>query len=341
MGIEPLIQERETQPELSSPANAGAGQVLVEVDEVTRSFGNVQALDGVSFQLHAGEIRALLGPNGAGKTTLVRVLCGLVAPTSGHVRVVGLDPTRKFGSLRRQVGLIPSGDRSFYNRISGLENLTFFARLYGYSRRAAVARTHEVLEQVGLENAARERVGHYSHGMQKRLSVARALLTNPRLLLVDEATHDLDPGGAERVRELVRERARAGTAVIWTTQRLDEIRGLADNVSLLNHGKVRFEGTVPELLLESPSTRFVLGLRSALSSGDVEATAARSIDGMGTLAALGGKGSQHYVLTLADGAVLGKALSALTDAGLDVVSCHGERSEVEEAFLALLEETPE
>ena len=204
-----------------------------------------------------------------------------------------------------------------------------------------MARAREGLAQVGLENAARERVGHYSHGMQKRLSVARALLTNPLLLLVDEATHDLDPGGAERVRALVRDRARDGTAVLWTTQRLDEIRGLADNVTLLNNGAVRFAGTVPELLVQAPSRRFVISLSRLAAGEPVEVVAQRAIGTMGSLTRIGEEGAQHYALLLHDGAVLGRAISALGDAGLDVLSCHGERSEVEDAFLALLEETPE
>jgi ABC-2 type transport system ATP-binding protein len=337
----PQETERDIAAAEAAEQPARSSRALVDVEDVTRNFGKTRALDGVSFLLHPGEIHALLGPNGAGKTTLVRVLAGLVAPTSGRVRVAGQDPSRELGSLRRQVGLVPSGDRSFYLRISGLENLLFFARLYGQSRRAAVARAHEVLAQVGLEHAARERVGHYSHGMQKRLSVARALLTNPLLMLVDEATHDLDPEGAERVRDLVRERARDGTAVLWTTQRLDEIRGLADNVTFLNQGKVRFAGTVPDLLMKFPSNRFVLSLRSTVSSEDVDVAAQRAIGEMGSLTRLGDEGSQHYVLSLSDGTVLGTALSALTEVGLDVLSCHGERSEVEEAFLALLEESTE
>ena len=333
--------DRETLVRPEAENKAAARGALVEVEDVVRTFGKTPALDGVSLSLRPGEIHALLGPNGAGKTTLVRLLAGLVSPTSGRVRIAGQDPSRELGALRRQVGLVPSGDRSFYLRISGLENLAFFARLHGLSRRTAVLRAREALSQVGLEAAGQERVGHYSHGMQKRLSVARALLTRPLLLLVDEATHDLDPEGAERVRELIRERSRGGMAVLWTTQRLDEIRGLADDVTLLHQGKVRFAGTVPELLVQSPSKRFVLGVRSPTSSEDVEALARRAIGDMGSVDRLGAEGSQHYVLSLHDGAVLGRALSALTSAGLDVLSCHGERSEVEEAFLALLEETAE
>jgi ABC-type multidrug transport system ATPase subunit len=310
----------------------------VEIRSLVRRFGPTTALDDVALSLRAGEIHALLGPNGAGKTTLVRILAGLVLPTSGDVRVAGLDPATDARALRTCVGLVPSGDRSFYLRISGLENLVFFARLHGLTRKRAVRRAREVLEDVGLRDAAKVHVGVYSHGMQKRLSVARALLTDPILLLVDEATHDLDPEGAEAVRELVRQRAARGAAVLWATQKLDEIRGLADNVTVLRQGGVRFQGSVPELLTRSPGRRFVLTLRAEGNSAEpVAARAAGATAGRATISSLA-SGSDHYLLSLHDGVVLGRALVALTGAGLDVLGCHGERSEVEEAFLALLRE---
>jgi ABC-2 type transport system ATP-binding protein len=220
----------------------------VEVRGLHRRFERSIALDGVDFTVRAGEIHALLGPNGAGKTTLLRTISGLVAPTEGSVHVLGADANSGTRARRGHVGLVPSGDRTFYLRISGLENLVFFARLQGLRRRRAIARAHEVLTAVGLTDAAHQRVGTYSHGMQKRLSIARALLTEPGVLLVDEATHDLDPEGAQRVRALVAERAATGTAVIWATQRIDEIGGFAKRVTLLSAGRVRFAGSVDELL---------------------------------------------------------------------------------------------
>jgi ABC-2 type transport system ATP-binding protein len=220
----------------------------LEVRGLRRRFGSSIALDGVDLAVPSGEIHALLGPNGAGKTTLLRTLGGLVAPTDGAVKVLGNDLTAGSRALHGQVGLVPSGDRTFYLRISGLENLVFFARLHGLRRREAVARAREVLSAVGLTDAARRPVATYSHGMQKRLSIGRALLTEPGVLLVDEATHDLDPKGAQRVRALVAERAAAGAAVVWATQRVDEIDGFAHRVTLLSAGRVRFTGSVGELL---------------------------------------------------------------------------------------------
>jgi ABC-2 type transport system ATP-binding protein len=220
----------------------------LEVRGLRRRFDRRLALDGVDFVVPAGEIHALLGPNGAGKTTLLRTISGLVAPTEGRVSVFGADVTAGTRARRGHVGLVPSGDRTFYLRISGLENLIFFARLQGLPRRMAAARAREALDAVGLADAARRNVGTYSHGMQKRLSIARALLTEPLVLLVDEATHDLDPEGADRVRSLVAERAAAGAAVVWATQRVEEISGFAHRVTLLSAGRVRFTGSVVELL---------------------------------------------------------------------------------------------
>jgi len=213
------------------------GWPALDVEDVRRRFRDVQALDGVSLEVWPGEIHALLGPNGAGKTTLLRILVGLLTPDEGEVGVLGQPlEVMTSRSFRRSIGFVPSGDRTFYLRLSGLENLLFFARMHGMGKRAARARAEEVLERVDLADAARRRVGLYSHGMQKRLSVARALLTSPRILFVDEATHDLDPEGADRIRSLVRGQAEAGVAVVWATQRVEEIRGFAHQVTLLFRG---------------------------------------------------------------------------------------------------------
>ena len=186
------------------PAPVPVAAPVIEAHDLVRSFPGKLALDGVSLAVRPGEIEALLGPNGAGKTTLLRLLAGLMSPSAGSVRVLGQEVERRNREARGLVGLVPSGDRSFYLRISGLENLAFFGRLNGLRRRAAFERAAELLDHVGLADAAERPVGEYSHGMQKRLSVARALITDPAVLLVDEATHDLDPEGARRIRALDR-----------------------------------------------------------------------------------------------------------------------------------------
>jgi ABC-2 type transport system ATP-binding protein len=317
-----------------APADGVAG---IEARSLRRRFGSVVALDDVSLEAPAGSIHALLGPNGAGKTTLARIVCGLVAPDGGSVRVAGREYGRRSRELRGRIGLVPSGDRSFYLRISGLENLAFFARLHGLGRRAAFQRARVVLEQVGVADAARRPVGEYSHGMQKRLSVARALLTEPDVMVIDEATHDLDPEGAHRVRELVRGLADEGAAVLWATQRIDEIRGFADEITLLVRGRVRFAGSVAQFAIKADVTRYVVRLGNRGAEGRaLEAAVQRALEETADVSAA--EDGEHFTIALRPGSVLGDALLALARADLQLLACREERSEIETAFLSLAAE---
>jgi ABC-2 type transport system ATP-binding protein len=305
------------------------------VVDLRHSFDDKEALKGVSLAVHAGEVHALIGPNGAGKTTLLRALTGLIRPQGGEARIAGVDVRANDRALRQVIGLVPSGDRSFYLRLSGLENLVFFGRLYGLSRKEATGRARTVLAEVGLEEAAGKTLYAYSHGMQKRLSVARALLPQPRVLLVDEATHDLDLDGAERVRALARSIAAQGSAVIWTTQRLDEVRGFADRVTLLSAGAVRFQGTVPEFISKTKARAFVLEIRRRTAGSSVRTDAlADALQEVGEVFALGD--DRHVRLLLGGSAVLSDAVVALERIGVAVVSCREERSEMERAFRSLV-----
>jgi ABC-2 type transport system ATP-binding protein len=310
----------------------------IEADRLVQVYRRSPALDGVSLSVEPGEIHALLGPNGAGKTTLVRILSGLLSPTAGTVEVAGVNAARNPRDLRTLIGTVPSGDRSFYLRISGLENLVFFARMHGFRRREATELARKALGHVGLSDAARKRVGEYSHGMQKRLSVARALLSEPRVLLIDEATHDLDPEGSRRVQALVTEAADRGAAILWATQRLDEIRGFARTVTLLDRGKVRFQGSVPRLLEHSVPRRYVVRLRNGRPGAVSLDPAQRALGSNATISSPVEAGSEQHVLVLAEGAVLGDAVAALSAARIQVLACRQERSEIEEAFLALTED---
>jgi ABC-2 type transport system ATP-binding protein len=326
-------------PHPSPPDQAGPP---IEVAGVWRRFGSTEALRGVSLRVDRGEIHALLGPNGAGKTTLLRILTGLVQPQDGTVLLLGTPPAKSSARrLNTMFGLVPSGDRSFYLRISGLENLVFFARLHGLPRRKGLRRAWECLEAVDLASAARKPAGTYSHGMQKRLSVARALLTEPPILFVDEATHDLDPEGARRVQTLVQTQAKRGVAVVWATQRLDEIRGFADEVTLLDRGEVRFNGTVAQLMSASTARTFLLQLRNGkVDEASLLPVASSALGGLGTIAARSTGTLDNFVMSLDEGVTVGQAVSSLTASGILVLGCWQERSEIEDAFLHLTSKEP-
>ena len=293
------------------------------------------ALHDVDLTCEAGEVHALLGPNGAGKTTLVRLMAGLLAPTSGSVSVLGLDSSANPLELRRRVGLVPSGERSFYLRISGLENLVFFARLHGFGRRAALERARSLGRDVGIGDALERTASTYSSGMLRRLAVARALIADPPVLLLDEPTQGLDPDGVDRTRELARALADRGAAVIWTTQRLDEIRAFADAVTVLDRGEARFAGTVAGLLALARPRAFVLHLQNGRApSGSLSARANELLAGVGAVSAAA-DGTDQYLLELADDSTLGEAIGPLLASDIRVLACAEARSALEEAFLRL------
>jgi ABC-2 type transport system ATP-binding protein len=201
------------------------------------------------------------------------------------------------------------------------------------SARAARERAPAVLAAVGLEEAARQRVNTFSHGMQKRLSFARALLTEPSVLLVDEATHDPDPAAATQVRALAVERATSGAAILWATQRIEELPRFADRVTVLERGNARFAGSVTELMAVAGTQRHVLRIGSWAGRRD-QLNAA-----LGGAARLEPDGdSEHAVLVLAPGTPLGAAIAALHAAGAEILSCRDETPPIERAFLALTAE---
>jgi len=312
----------------------------IEIRGLSRRFGTTTALREVSISVRRGEIHALLGPNGAGKTTLLRILAGLTRPSSGTARILGRDIVNQAAAVRRLVGVIPSGDRTFYQRLSGLENLVFFGRLYGFGYRDAARQARETLGAVGLAGHEHLAVGKYSQGMQKRLAIARALLTDPAVLLVDEATHNLDPDGARRVRELVRAAADRGTGLLWATQRVEEIRGFADFVTLIHRGTVRFTGTTAQLVSLASPTSFLLRIRNGrVSSQQPTAELQAALGHLGALTSDQSGDGEHYVLTIRDSATLGEAISAITAASFQVLSCHETRPEIEQAFILLTEES--
>jgi ABC-2 type transport system ATP-binding protein len=207
---------------------------------LSRRFGAVVALEDVDLDVGPGEVVAVMGPSGAGKSTLLRVLATLVAPDAGTVTVAGADVAREGGDVRRAVGLVLGEERSWYWRLSGRANLEFFAALYGHDRAGARERAGALLERVGLGGgAADRRVGTYSSGMRARLALARGLLGDPRVLLLDEPTRSLDVGAADAVRALLREHVEEHrTAVLLVTHAAAEAAALAGRAVVLAGGRV-------------------------------------------------------------------------------------------------------
>lgn len=298
---------------------------VVEVMRVSRSFDELKVLTDVDFTVMPGHIHGLIGPNGVGKTTLLRIVAGLVDPTAGEVKVLGGEPA--LVETRTRVGWIPGGDRTFYLRLSGRDNLIFFGRMYGMSKRRAEARSDELIEAVGLAHAGGRATGLYSKGMLKRLAVARALLPDPNLLLCDETTHDLDPDGAVAIRELVANRARDGIAVLWATQRLDELGGFADSVTVLAQQGVAFSGAMDDLLSRLPRRSFRV---SVIGAAEAAAVLDR-VEGVEWM-----KEHEDLLVHVSATSTIGEVISSLTAAGVTVTRVSEAGSTVEAAYRHVL-----
>jgi ABC-2 type transport system ATP-binding protein len=220
---------------------------IIEVEQLVHRFGTRTALDGLSFRVQEGEVFGMLGPNGAGKTTSVRILNGVLAPTSGKVRVFGLDPVVDGGSVRLATGVLTETP-SLYERLTGLDNLLTFGALYRVPESEVPIRAAEVLAQFGLTARASDLVGTYSKGMKQRLALARAFLHLPKILFLDEPTAALDPEAARQVSELIEEQTRKyRVTVVLATHNLDEAQRLCDRVAVLNQGRLLACGTQDEL----------------------------------------------------------------------------------------------
>ncbi|HEX6521146.1 MAG TPA: ABC transporter ATP-binding protein [Streptosporangiaceae bacterium] len=227
----------------------------IVADRLTRDYpsrdGARRALDEVSFTVPYGHVVGVLGPNGAGKTTCVRILTTLLLPTSGMASVAGIDVVAKPQQARRVVGVSFGGETGLYPRLTGRDNLRYFSTMYGLSGRRLESRVTELLERVGLADRARDRVDTYSRGMWQRLHIARALLHDPRVLLLDEPSSGLDPGHARQLRALVGELRDEGRAILLTTHDLVEAEEVCQSVIILDHGRTLRDTTVRELRTEA------------------------------------------------------------------------------------------
>jgi ABC-2 type transport system ATP-binding protein len=212
-----------------------------------RRAKEVEAVRGVSFEVGQGELFGLLGPNGAGKTTTIKMLITLLIPTAGSARVLGYDVVKNPREVRKRIGYVFGGDRGVYERLSGLDNLRYFAELYGVPAREQKRRIAELLDLVGLTGREKERVEGYSRGMRQRLHVARGLLHDPPVLFLDEPTIGLDPVGARELRATIAALAAAGKTVLLTTHYMFEADALCDRIAVITQGKIVAEGTPRDL----------------------------------------------------------------------------------------------
>ena len=217
---------------------------MIELRGVTKTFGAKRAVDGLDLEVRAGELFAFLGPNGAGKTTTIKMVCGLLAPTRGTVRVGGHPATSQ--AARQLVAYVP--DQPYlYEKLTGREFLKFVVEMYGMDRRLGARRIAELVETFEMADYVDDLCENYSHGMKQRVVFASALVHDPRVLIVDEPLVGLDPRSARIVKDLFVAQARAGVAVLMSTHLLSIAEELADTIGILDHGRMLARGTLADI----------------------------------------------------------------------------------------------
>jgi ABC-2 type transport system ATP-binding protein len=302
---------------------------------VRRKAKDVEAVRGVSFAIEPGELFGLLGPNGAGKTTTIKMLITLLLPTAGTARVLGLDVVRDAHEVRKRIGYVFGGERGVYERLSGYDNLRYFAELYGVPPREQKTRIDELLELVGLRGREHERAEGYSRGMKQRLHVARGLLHDPEVLFLDEPTIGLDPVGARDVRATIASLTAAGKTVLLTTHYMFEADALCDRIAVISKGKIVAEGT-PADLKHGVADGTVVEVE-VYGVGDEIVERVRGLGGVKAVAVEEREQAQVLVVQTGPGMELTHAILGCLN-GSDVGRISHREPTLEDAYVALVTE---
>lgn len=221
---------------------------IIEINELTKMYGEQKAVDQLTLTIEKGEVFGLLGPNGAGKSTTILMLLGLIEPTSGTIRVNGIDPVRNPLEVKRQVGYLPD-NLGFYPQMTGLDNLLYIGSLNGLSQMKAKKLAYELLEQVGLSEAAHKKTGTYSRGMKQRLGIAEVLMKEPEIIILDEPTLGLDPEGVRDLLKLIRRlNEERKMTILLSSHQLHQVQQICDRVGIFVKGRLIAKGNLSELV---------------------------------------------------------------------------------------------
>jgi len=302
---------------------------LIETLNLGKRFGSLVAVDQVSLQVEAGEVLALLGPNGAGKTTTIRMLASILGPSHGWVRIAGLDTVTHPSQVRRLVGMLTE-HHGLYTRMKAMEYLAFFGEIYSMPTALVRERSHGLLDRFGLSETAELRLGAYSKGMRQKLAMARVLLHDPTVLLLDEPTSAMDPESARLVRESIQGLRSANRAIVVCTHNLPEAELLADRIAVIRRGRIVAHGSPEELK------------REFLGNPVMELRGAGSLDGAVRLlprgATLRESGPNWLRFQSADPETVNPAVvRAMGNAGIEIVTLSEIGRSLEEVYLSVMQ----
>jgi ABC-2 type transport system ATP-binding protein len=296
----------------------------IELDGVTKRFGDVVAVSDLDLTVSEGEVFGFLGPNGAGKSTTINMLLDFVRPTTGDVRVLGLEAGRDSVAVRRRTGVLPEG-YDVYHRLTGRKHVEFAKR-----SKEVDADPDAVLERVGIADAADRRADGYSKGMRQRLALGMALVGDPDLLILDEPSSGLDPGGARKMREIVREEAETGTTVFFSSHVLGQVEAVCDRVGILRAGELVAEDSIEGLrtAVDEGTTLVV----TVDDPGDVDLGAVRAVDGVSAADVDG-----EAITVTCDADAKTGVIDAVEGTGATVRDFRTEETSLEDLFIAYTE----
>jgi ABC-2 type transport system ATP-binding protein len=329
-----MLADREDAPNIA-PLQERVPEVLIHIAGLRVRYGERWALQGLSFEVRAGEVVGLLGPNGAGKTTTLSVLATLLPPQAGTLMVAGHSVTQEPARVRRALGIVPQS-LALYPTFTARENALLFAQLVGLRGKRARAAAEQVLRRVGLDERAHELVGTFSGGMQRRLNLACGILHAPRVLLLDEPTVGVDPQSRERIIDAVREQAAGGAAVLYSTHYLEEAERVCDRVVLIDEGCVVTQGTPEQLIRQSGGAlRLEVVTRSELPADWFKDLAGVSVLGAAAQTATATSRGVAVQLALHDLSLAAPVLERAAQRGNGVLEFHVHHPGLQDVFIAL------
>lgn len=301
----------------------------IEVNNLKKSFGDFQAVQGASFSVEAGEVLSLLGPNGAGKSTTISMLSGLLAPTDGDACIMGHSVIREPEAAKKSLGVVPQ-DIALYPDLSARENLVFWGKMYGLRGAALKQRVDEVLEVIGLTDRQKDHVGKFSGGMKRRVNIGAALLHKPAVVIMDEPTVGIDPQSRRHILDNVKELNQKGMTVLYTTHYMEEAAELSRHISIMDKGRVIAHGTHDELIkMVGEQTRIDLTLNT---EGERILPVWQKVEGVAKIDSLDGK-----VTALVDDSnrVLPRLFDSAAKANVRITSVDIQEPNLETVFLHL------
>ena len=299
----------------------------IEVTNLTKHYGSITAVDGVTFGVARGEFYGLLGPNGAGKTTTIRMLTGLTKPTSGTARVAGRDCIRETLAVKQRIGVV-SEVSNLYNELSAWDNLMFIGELYGVDKLTRKARAKQLLEAFQLYDRRNDRLLGYSKGMKRRVRIAAALLHRPEVLFLDEPTSGLDVQSSRLIRSIIRELNSEGVTVFLTTHYIDEADQLCDQVAIIKDGKIVAEGS-PEKLKSSLEREPIIEIVFDRDAPDLE----RQLLGEPSVKEIRKEAHRYQIRTTDSSTAITDVARFASSSGLQILSINTKQPSLEDVFL--------